>query len=333
LTFAQSTCTEFIPIWEFFYRQKGITIIPMTATMQFDSSSLSGMNDLLRRLDDIEVKCLGKSTERDAPADTKDKFLSMKSSMTRELADMKGKIMERREIMNACGTNHEVIQLTSQIRVLELKLKEDLIQLKDMYRKQCDGSLYAYWDGKCAKLNATEMAKRYESMDKLASQMEEARKAFRTGQSLNADSGDAEANNLRSQLISDPSSSGGGSMMRRSFRDGELDEEEKDAMNKWSEREQKLDEELIQVSVAVDRLKPLAEEIQATGRKQEKLISMINARVDKATGNLRSLNVRMKKFIDTNNKSTFVFRLVLIIVLLGLAAYIYLKYSGVSRVG
>ncbi len=307
----------------------------MTVAMQYNSSSLTGMGDLLRRLDDIEVKCLGKTDEKDAPLESKDKFLSMKANMSRDLADMKGKIYERRDIIKMNGTNHEVIQLTSQIRVLELKLKEDLIQLKDVYRRQCDGSIFIF--SGASKPSPEELAKRYESMDKLAAQMEEARKAFRTGQYMDSETGLADGTDaMRSQLMNSSHVSGGsegGSILRKQFRGGELDDQEKDAMNRWSDREMKLDEELQQVSVAVDRLRPLAEEIQATGQKQEKLISMINARVDKASSNLRSLNIRLKKFIDTQNKSTFVFRLVLILVLLGLGAYIYLKYSNVSRVG
>lgn len=304
----------------------------MTVTMQYNSSSLSGMGDLLRRLDDIEVHCLGKTDEKDAPLESKDKFLTLKASMSRDLADMKGKIYERRDIIKLNGTNHEVIQLTSQIRVLELKLKEDLIQLKDIYRRQCDGSIFIF--SGTSKPSPEELAKRYEAMDKLAAQMEEARKAFRTGQYMDSESGQLEADALRSQLMNTSNASVDGStILRKQFREGDLDDQEKDAMNRWSDREMKLDEELQQVSVAVDRLRPLAEEIQATGQKQEKLISMINARVDKASSNLRSLNVRLKKFIDTQNKSTFAFRLVLILVLLGLAAYIYLKYANVARVG
>ena len=110
-----------------------------------------------------------------------------------------------------------------------------------------------------------------------------------------------------------------------------MDDEEKDAMNRWSEREKRLDEELAHVSVAVDRLRPLAEEITAAGQKQTQLISMMDQRVDKTNATLRTLNVRLRKFIDTNKKSTFMFRIALLLVLLGLGAYIYVKYKGVDR--
>jgi len=82
------------------------------------------------------------------------------------------------------------------------------------------------------------------------------------------------------------------------------------------------------VSIAVDRLRPLAEEIHATGQKQERMIEMINERADKATANLRGLNLRLRKFIDTNRRSTFIFRIVLILILLGLGVYIYMQVSG-----
>lgn len=228
------------------------------------------------------------------------------------------------------GTSHEVIQLTSEVRVLELKLKEDLIQLKEIYRKQCDGSAFVFI-GTGARVSQEELSSRYEAMDKIAFQMEEARKAFRTGQEMEVD---YDQEKLRKQLISDsvaggPSARvgnpGEGGIFQKEYRTGELDDDEKEAMSKWSERERKLDEELAHVSVAVDRLKPLAEEMHQTGQKQEKMVTMINSRVEKATSNLRVINLRLKKFVDTNNKSTFMFRIVLIIVLLGLGAFIYVK--------
>ena len=236
--------------------------------------------------------------------------------------------------MKAQGTSHEVIQFTSQIRVLELELKEDLIQLKDIYRKQCDGSVFVFTG--TAKPTPEEMSNRYDAMDKIAFQMEEARKAFRTGQEMEAD---YDQDKLRRQLINSPvddagarraspGAEGGTSILQKELRTGEMDDEEKDAMNRWSERERRLDEELAHVSVAVDRLKPLAEEITAAGQKQEKMVTMINSRVDRTTANLRTLNVRLRKFVDTNRKSTFMFRIILIIVLLGLGAYAYTKFKG-----
>jgi hypothetical protein len=59
-------------------------------------SSLGGMTDLLRRLEDIEVHCLGKAEGKAETLDSKDKFLSLKANMNRDLSEMKGKIYERR---------------------------------------------------------------------------------------------------------------------------------------------------------------------------------------------------------------------------------------------
>lgn len=221
-----------------------------------------------------------------------------------------------------------MIQLTSEVRVLELKLKEDLIQLKEIYRKQCDGSAFVF-TGSGSRVSPEELSVRYEAMDRIAFQMEEARKAFRTGQEIEED---YDQEKLRKQLIVDSvatgsraAQDGGGGILQKELRTGEMDDDEKEAMNRWSERERKLDEELAHVSVAVDRLKPLAEEINLAGSKQEKMVSMINSRVEKATSNLRVINLRLKKFVDTDRKSTFVFRIVLILVLLGLGAFIYMK--------
>ena len=65
-------------------------------------STLGGMTDLLRRLEGIEVQCLGTSEGKTETLDSKDKFLSLKASMNRDLGDMKGKIYERR----VCDRTH-----------------------------------------------------------------------------------------------------------------------------------------------------------------------------------------------------------------------------------
>ena len=59
-------------------------------------SGLGGMTDLIRRLEDIEIHCLGKTEGKSESLDSKDKFLSLKANMNRDLTEMKGKINERR---------------------------------------------------------------------------------------------------------------------------------------------------------------------------------------------------------------------------------------------
>ena len=60
------------------------------------ASALSGINDLMRRLDDIEAQCLGKTNKEKDSLDSKDKFLSLKASMNGDLAELKARIYERR---------------------------------------------------------------------------------------------------------------------------------------------------------------------------------------------------------------------------------------------
>ena len=68
----------------------------MSVAVASRGSTLGGMNELLRRLEDMETHCLGKSEGKAETLDSKDKFLSLKASMNRDLSDMKGKIYERR---------------------------------------------------------------------------------------------------------------------------------------------------------------------------------------------------------------------------------------------
>ena len=78
---------------------QNFSLVTMTGTVSA-RSGLGGMTDLLRRLEDIEVHCLGKTEGKAESLDSKDKFLSLKANMNRDLAEMKARINERRVCLN-----------------------------------------------------------------------------------------------------------------------------------------------------------------------------------------------------------------------------------------
>ena len=289
-------------------------------------AGLSGMSEMLKRLGQIEETCLGARTDGGSAPDKMDKFLQTKYFITNDLTDMKMKIHERFLQQKANGASVEVITLTSQIRHLDAEITKNFDKLKEVYRKQCDGSFFVF---SRASSDQKELSARYAQLDQLAHQIEEARKAFRT----NNDSEDVEGP-ARSKLLAgktSPSALKRGSKSSvgdvatgpKQFREGEMDEFETDAVSRWQDAEREMDKGVQEVGNVVDRLRPIADEIGLQAQKQDKMMSLIKERAEKTSTGIRQVSIRIRQIMDTERKSTFVCRVLLVLVLIGLGVWIY----------
>ena len=280
---------------------------------------------MIKRLGAIEENCLGsRHTMEDAP-DKMDKFLGMKFMITNDLTEMKLKIHDRFMLQKQNGASVEVIALTAQIRHLDSEIDKNFLKLKEIYRKQCDGSFFVFSK---SSTDQKELSARYAQLDMLAHQIEEARKAFKTNNDSDVKEEELK-NNPRASLFGRSSSkaglgkgkdAAGGS---KQFRQGEMDEFEQDAVNRWEDAERELDKGVDEVGNVVDRLRPIADEIGLQAQKQEKMMNMIKERADKASTGIRQVSVRIRQIMDTERKSTFVCRLVMMLILLALGVWIW----------
>lgn len=282
---------------------------------------LGGLSELMNRLGQIEESCLGTRQGADdgGGPDKSDKFLQLKYFITQDLTEYKMKIHDRFQLQKTAGASVEVISLSAQIRHLDGELTKNLEKLKEVYRKQCDGSFFIF---SRSNTDQKELSERYAQLSNIAAQVEEARKAWRTNQ--DADTGESPTNNARSKVLgSKAKSSIEEKPKQKVLRQGELDEHEKEALDRWKEADQKLDVEIDEVGHVVDRLRPIADEIGLQSQKQEKMLAMIKTRAERASQGIRQVSIRLRQIVDTERKSTFACRVVLVLVLLGLGIWIY----------
>ena len=296
------------------------------------SSMLGGIHDLQRRLAQIEESCLGAVNASEDSPEKMDKFLQLKVSITNDLTDMRGKIADRIALQREHGQSVEVITLTAQIRSLEAEITKNFDKLKEVYRRQCDGGIFVFSRNTS---NAKELSARYQQLDNLAFQIEEAKKVFLTGALPTAVSASAPGGpespgsgglSLRDRLFgktegdlqSDNEKKG-----PRQYRSDGLDEHEEEALSRWQAADQEMDRDLEQVGQVVERLGEVAGEISMQAQKQAKMMDMLKERTDRASTGLRQVSIRVRQIMDTERKSTFACRIILLLILLALGVWIW----------
>jgi hypothetical protein len=292
------------------------------------SSLLTGIHDLQRRLTQIEESCLGSVNSQSDSPEKMDKFLTLKFTISADLTEMRGKIADRLSLLKEHGQSFEVITLTSQIHALESEIDKNFLKLKETYRKQCDGGIFVFSKNTS---NAKELSARYALMDNLAFQIEEAKKVFLTG-SLPSGNTAASATvasesgglSLRERLFGkaaeEPKEQQKGP---RQYRTDKLDEHEQEAVSRWQAAEIDMDRDLEAVGHVVERLGEVAGEMSMQATKQSKMMDMIKERTDTASTGLKQVSVRLRQILDTERKSTFMCRVILLLILLGLGVWIW----------
>ncbi|XP_047944908.1 syntaxin-71-like [Salvia hispanica] len=108
--------------------------------------------------------------------------------------------------------------------------------------------------------------------------------------------------------------------------DGFFEESEESSQfrQEYEMRKKKQDQGLEVISEGLDTLKNLAKDMNEELDRQVPLVDEIDTKVDKASSDLRHTNVRLKETLTRVRSSrNFCIDIVLIIILLGIAAYLY----------
>ena len=301
----------------------------MANRLDSTSSMIGGIHDLQRRLAQIEESCLGSVNASSDSPEKMDKFLQLKVAITGDLTEMRGKIADRIALQREHGQSVEVITLTAQIRVLETEIQKNFDKLKEVYRRQCDGGIFVFSRNTS---NAKELSARYQQLDNLAYQIEEARKVFLTGAVPGVGGAVDEAGpagtesgglSLRERLFGKTKEEEEVKKGPRQYRTEGMDEHEQEALGRWQAAETDMDRDLEQVGQVVERLGEVAGEMAMQATKQGKMMDMIKERTDRASTGLRQVSVRLRQIMDTERKSTFACRILLLLILLALGVWIW----------
>jgi len=264
----------------------------------------------VRRLEDIAEKCGEKKKKQE---ETKDGFVKTKATMYRMLEVLRENIRNRQALQKAHGNCVEAIEKGVRIREQLAALDKMLPKLQELHKKQ---------QNKTRQFTREEIGARYQDIRMLKRHIDEARSAFLGN--TDEESGLADLDNPqqgpRATLF------GNSHGLRDAARGDErrdLNDEEEAAMAKFKDRDQQFDAMLDEISLTIDRLNPLAQQIGQTAQRQSLLAQDITDSAEKADDDLRQMNARLHQIQEYEKGTTFFCRTILICVFLGCAGFVF----------
>jgi len=125
---------------------------------------------------------------------------------------------------------------------------------------------------------------------------------------------------------------GAGGEIRRNIEAGDtladIDPEIGEGLQQLKRNDQQLDAQLEQISKGLTRLKGIAQDQSNEIKLQSVMIDQISDNMDKATGHLNDVNHKLKETLDKAGGATnIIIKMILLILLLGVAAYLYKMFA------
>lgn len=278
---------------------------------------LKGINVHIKTLETIAEKC-GEKKKDDKPA-VKDDFQQTKATMYRMLEVLRENIRERQALQKNRGSagSYEVIEKGVRIREQMQSLERYLPKLQEIHRKQ---------QNKTRTFSKEELQKRYQDIRVLKRCIDEVKCSFQGNTDLpDLPEGEIDASGggnscPRATLFGNSAlrAAGNASDSKR-----DLTDEEAGAMDRFKNRDAMFDNMLDEISLTVDRLKPIAEQIGTSAQRQQLLAEDIRENAEKAEDDLRSMNVRLHEVMQYEKGTTFFCRFFLIMILMACLGFLY----------
>ncbi|CEM05171.1 unnamed protein product [Vitrella brassicaformis CCMP3155] len=280
------------------------------------ASSLHGVDELLKRLERIQEECgsIDKAAKdrKDGP---KDEFLRLKEDIYSALFEVKEAIRERQVLQKRVGNSFEVIQKGVFITDTLKSLDADFKKIQELYKKQSNQR---------RKFEETELESRFQALQIMKKQLEEAKTSFKTGGALNRED-DIEIKTVLEQRAGLGLSAGGVHIQVDSTGGQPMSptEDEERAMYRWKHRDAQFDKQVEEIGEGVERLGEIATQINVTADKQTAMAAEIQKTAEKASAELNKMNVKLKKFMEEQKNSNFFCRIILVICLIGCVGFIW----------
>jgi uncharacterized phage infection (PIP) family protein YhgE len=101
-----------------------------------------------------------------------------------------------------------------------------------------------------------------------------------------------------------------------------------EGLQQLKRNDQQLDQQLEQISKGLTRLKGIAVDQSNEIKLQSVMIDQISDNMDKATGHLNDVNLKLKETLQKAGGATnIIVKIILLILLLGVAAYLYKMFA------
>lgn len=267
------------------------------------------MNGYMKRLEKIQVECNVKpaNNDKDGKQEEQDEFSRKKKRIAALIKDVKMKIEEREKLeLDAPGSKFTV-EVSSQIRTQMRQLRDEAKQLQEIYKKEED---------KYRKKNKTvpekeqNLEKQAEIVDIVFAHVKECEtRDKRRTVGDNAFILDINKDDVPTELP-------------------DIDDVD---FKMLRENDDKINNELDQVSGHVQNLKQIAIEMGKEAEKQGIMMDELDTKVEKVNDQLENINARLKKVLKSVRKADrFCVDIILLCVLLGIGGYIYHMVSSRS---
>jgi len=242
-----------------------------------------------------------------------DEFTRLKKQISRDIKDARNRIQERNELLGKTDNNTTTVKMSGDIRNRLKQIQADALTLQSLQQDQASKLEKKKAKGKEVDPKLEEEVKfRAELVDLAFKHIEECKQFEKQGYKTNNGlSGYDDGKELPKPTIT------------------ELPDIDNEDFQKLRQNDRLIDEKLDVVSQGVGVLKDMANHFTNEIEMQEVLIAENDRQVDKTQAQLDNLNTRLKNTLEkVRSCDRFVLDIILIIIILGIGAYVYKMVAG-----
>ncbi|KAG8459231.1 hypothetical protein KFE25_005742 [Diacronema lutheri] len=295
------------------------------------------MQGLMRKLEAIEQETAEGDGKKDKgrSRESLDEFGRLKREIHREIKAVREAIAERDEMLTKEAGSKATVEMSARIRAVIKTVREEHRQMVKIQQTQANRRR-----GK----NVQEIEHRAEVVELVLKHIEEVemleKRRYQTKESeargslfatsgLRGTSTGVDVGGLRSVVVNMPDGAGP-SAGGRAATDTDLpDIETQEGLAQLARTDERIDQELEEISAGVQDLKHIALDMKEEVRLQSAMVDEITNKVDGANEHLHNLNRKMKNALkEVRSADRFIIDFILIVIILGIATYCYNMFTG-----
>lgn len=297
------------------------------------------MNALMRKLESIEQETAegdGKKGGNKGGKESLDEFGRLKREIHREIKAVREAIAERDLMLVKEAGSKATVEMSARIRATIKTVREEHRQMVKIQQTQAN---------KRRGKNVQEIEHRAEVVELVLKHIEEveglekrryqtketeARVNLFAGAGFGGGAAGSDISGLRSVMVGMPEGAGGGPGGGRAATDTELpDIDVQEGLQALAKTDERIDNELEEISSGVQDLKHIALDMKEEVRLQSAMVDEITNKVDGAHDHLHNINRKMKNALkEVRSADRFILDFILIVIILGIATYCYNMFTG-----
>eukprot|EP00397_Hematodinium_sp_SG-2012_P011913 GEMP01012065.1.p1 GENE.GEMP01012065.1~~GEMP01012065.1.p1 ORF type:complete len:291 (+),score=51.09 GEMP01012065.1:32-904(+) len=286
-------------------------------------STIPGLEGVRTKLEQIQKDCNAQTGNQDDSKKDgeKDEFIKNKATCYGMLTIVREKIRFRFQVIKEKGNNVEAIQLGVKIQSMLHEMDKLMPKLQAVLAKQSEGSFLR------KRLKPEEIEERYKDLAVLKRHVQDCETSFKGNRDLSKE--DFEDAWVSSQGTSGQREQlfGTGTAIQVDQTGRQVEGREQELIDRWAAKDKEFDAMIDDIACDVEQLGHHAANIGAAAERQGILIDEVGRKVSVADQGVKDLSSRVRDIIAQDKNSTFVCRIIMILVLLGIAGIIFSKLT------